>query len=133
MKTWPFPKFSSNQILPESKAFLLLLAIEIFIALQVHDDFIRPYVGDVLVVGLVYCFIRLLFKCRFKAALIATVFFCFVVEGLQLLDLTTVLELQSKVFRTVLGTAFSWADLLCYLVGAAIIFVVERQRERGAR
>ena len=30
--------------------FLLLLIIEVLIALYVHDDFIRPYIGDVLVI-----------------------------------------------------------------------------------
>ena len=31
-----------------SVAFLLIFATEIFIALYVRDDFIRPYVGDML-------------------------------------------------------------------------------------
>ncbi|MET0287217.1 MAG: DUF2809 domain-containing protein, partial [Polyangiales bacterium] len=33
---------------------LALFLVEVAIALWVHDDFVRPYVGDVLVVPLVY-------------------------------------------------------------------------------
>jgi len=33
----------------------MLLLIEILIALFVHDEFIRPYVGDALVVIVLYC------------------------------------------------------------------------------
>ena len=36
--------------------FGLILAIEVCIALFVHDDFIRPYVGDVLVTVLPFLF-----------------------------------------------------------------------------
>ena len=35
-------------------AFLILLAIEVLIALFVHDRFVRPYLGDVIVVIVVY-------------------------------------------------------------------------------
>ena len=42
-------------------AFLLLLGVEVVIALFVHDRFVRPYLGDVLVVWVVYAFLRTLF------------------------------------------------------------------------
>ena len=37
--------------------FVLLFIIEVLIALFVNDRLIRPYVGDFLVVILIYCFI----------------------------------------------------------------------------
>ena len=39
---------------------MVLFSIETLIALYVHDTVIRPYVGDMLVVVLVYCFVRIL-------------------------------------------------------------------------
>ncbi|HIB66328.1 MAG TPA: DUF2809 domain-containing protein, partial [Phycisphaerales bacterium] len=36
---------------------LLLLAVEVYIGLYVRDSFIRPFVGDMLVVVLLYCFL----------------------------------------------------------------------------
>ena len=40
-------------------AFLVLMAVETLIALYVHDRVVRPYVGDMLVVLVVYCFVRI--------------------------------------------------------------------------
>ncbi|MCW5910752.1 MAG: DUF2809 domain-containing protein [Cyclobacteriaceae bacterium] len=37
---------------------LAIFIAEVLIALFVHDSFIRPYVGDVLVVILIYCFVK---------------------------------------------------------------------------
>ena len=37
---------------------ILLFIIEVLIALFAHDEFIRPYVGDLLVVVLLYCLVK---------------------------------------------------------------------------
>ena len=44
----------------------VLLVIEVLIALFVHDNFVRPYIGDVLVVIVIYTFVRIFIpeKCR---------------------------------------------------------------------
>ena len=39
--------------------FTILLVTEILIALFVHDGFVRPYIGDVLVVGVICAFLRI--------------------------------------------------------------------------
>ena len=39
-------------------ASIIVFIIELIIALYVHDRIIRPYIGDMLVVVLVYCFVR---------------------------------------------------------------------------
>lgn len=115
------------------RLFLLLLAVEISIAIWVHDDFVRPYIGDVLVVGLVYCFVRSFFKMPTGWALTTTLLFAFSVEFLQLLDLTTRFDIRSNVLQTVLGTSFSWADMVCYLVGGILILLAESKWKRGLR
>ena len=45
-------------------SFLVIFCIEVLIALYVRDNFVRPYVGDVLVVVLVYSFVILFCKMR---------------------------------------------------------------------
>ena len=40
-------------------ATVILLLIEVLIAMYVHDAFVRPYIGDVLVVVVIYTFIRI--------------------------------------------------------------------------
>ena len=51
----------SRQRMGYLAAFVILFLIEAAIALWVHDRFIRPYIGDVLVVVLVYVFVRIFF------------------------------------------------------------------------
>lgn len=41
---------------------LLFFIIEVLIALYVKDNFVRPYVGDYLVVMLIYCAVRTFIK-----------------------------------------------------------------------
>ena len=40
-------------------SFLMIFCIEVLIALYVRDSFVRPYMGDALVVVLVYSFVRI--------------------------------------------------------------------------
>ena len=106
--------------------FLLLLAVEVFIALYVRDRFIRPYFGDVLVVVLIYLFVRIFFTERPRLLPLYVFIFAAGVEFLQAADVVGRLGLSgSAFFATVLGTSFSVADLLCYAVGCAAVACVE--------
>ena len=98
--------------------FLGLLLAEIGIALFVHDDFIRPYVGDVLVTALLCCLSRGIFpKLRpalpvFGVALAA--------EAWQWLGLTKALGLQGTALGVILGSTADWRDVLCYGIGCLL-------------
>ena len=49
------------------------------------------------------------------------------IEFLQFLNIVEKLGLEkSKIARTVIGTSFSWIDLLCYIAGIAIVIVAEK-------
>jgi hypothetical protein len=106
---------------------LLILAIEILIALYVHDTIIRPYMGDVLVVILIYCFLKSFLKISILTTAIAVLIFSFIIEFLQLINIIEILDLgKSAIARIVIGTSFSWLDLLTYIVGIAIVLMVEK-------
>ena len=62
---------------------LILLVVEVLIALYVHDDFIRPYIGDVLVVIVIYTFIRVFIPDGFRILPICIFVFAIIVEVLQ--------------------------------------------------
>lgn len=107
-------------------AFLLLLLIEVLIALFVHDDFIRPYVGDVLVVIVIYCFIRIWIPDKCKLLFLYIFLFAATVEGLQYLNLTERLGLESGTFLAVLvGSVADWKDVVCYAVGCILLGIYE--------
>lgn len=106
---------------------LLLFFTEVLIALYINDAFIRPYIGDVLVVILIYCFVKSFFKFSVNNVALFVLIFSFTIEFLQYLNIVEKLGLANyKVARIVIGTSFSWIDLLCYTIGIVIILLVEK-------
>ena len=107
--------------------FILIFTIETLIAIYVHDNFVRPYIGDVLVVILIYCFVKSFLKLPVKTAALAVLIFAFIIEFLQFLNIVEKLHLEkSKIASTVIGTSFSWIDMLTYVMGIAIVIAVEK-------
>jgi len=105
---------------------VLFFLIEVYIAIFINDQLIRPFIGDVLVVILIYCFVKSFWKIRAKIAAISVFGFACVIEGLQYLNLVDRLGLaQNKVLATILGTTFDWKDILAYALGTVIILVWE--------
>lgn len=104
----------------------LLLLVEILIAVYVHDNFVRPYIGDLLVVILLYSFVMCFLKVnKWKVAIAVFVFAC-MVEFLQYLNIVTVLGLaESKLARIIIGTSFAWEDIIAYATGILIVAFFE--------
>ena len=110
--------------------FLFLLVFEILIALFVHDSFIRPYIGDVLVVVLIYCFIKSFFSTPVTKTAIATLLLACAMEILQYFNLVDTLGLQhSKAARIIIGSAFDWKDMLAYVAGIGLVLIIERMKK----
>ena len=106
--------------------FYILFLIEVCIALFVHDDFLRPYVGDALVTILLCCLCRTVIP-KGLPALPAYVFiFAALVEAAQYVDVVKLLGLEDNaVISTIVGRTFSWADLICYAAGCLVFWLVE--------
>lgn len=105
----------------------LIFGIEVLIAFYVTDNFVRPYLGDVLVVILIYCFLKSFLKLPVLVAALLVLAFSFAIDYLQFLHIVEKLGLEkSKMARTVIGTSFGWIDLLAYIVGIAIVLIVEK-------
>ncbi|WP_091148742.1 ribosomal maturation YjgA family protein [Mucilaginibacter pineti] len=108
---------------------LLLLLIEIFIGTYVHDVVIRPFGGDFLVVILLYCFVKTFFSKPAVPVAIYVLLFAYLVEGSQYFHLVHLLGLQqSKAAVILLGSTFSWADMLCYTLGISLVIAIERTK-----
>ncbi|MFZ0491468.1 MAG: DUF2809 domain-containing protein [Salegentibacter sp.] len=109
--------------------FTGLLVLEILIEEFAHDDFIRPYLGDFLVVILLYCFLMALTNVSVLKGLIAVLAFSFAVEFFQLINIVKVLQYQPpKIVMIMLGSSFSAWDLLTYTLGIAFAASVEFYR-----
>lgn len=105
--------------------FFVLLAVEIGIALLVHDRFIRPYVGDMLVTVLLCCLVRSVFPNRPKLLAVYIFAFSVAVECLQLADIVSIFHIKNSALRVILGSTFDWKDILCYLLGCIVFFFAE--------
>ncbi len=106
---------------------IILFLIELYIALYVDDNFVRPYLGDVLVVILIYAMVRTCFKVSIVTTALGVLIFSFCIEILQYFKIVEILGLGSSAFaRTVIGTTFAWEDLVAYSVGIVILLCFEK-------
>lgn len=105
---------------------LILFITEVLIGVYLHDRLIRPFGGDLLVVILIYCLIKSLFKTPWLKTAFGTLIFSYIVEISQYFNLLSYLNLQnSKVAGILLGHSFSWGDMLCYTIGISIVISIE--------
>lgn len=97
------------------------------IALYAHDEFVRPYLGDVLAVILVYCGLRAVLRIGVVPAALAALAVGLLVELGQGIGILDMLGLRGNaVASVVLGSDFEVKDLVAYTAGAAIVLLVER-------
>lgn len=106
--------------------FIIILIVEILIALFVHDNFIRPYIGDMLVTVLICSFARFFIPEKIKVLPILVFLFSTLVEIGQYFDFVKLLGIDDNPFiSTLLGRTFSVADLICYAMGCILFAVVD--------
>ena len=106
--------------------FLLLLITEVIIALFVRDAFLRPYGGDILVTVLICTLVRILFPKGIKLLPLYVFLFSVLVEFAQYINIVKLLGLSDiAFFRIIVGTSFSWIDIICYGAGCILFFVFE--------
>ncbi len=106
---------------------VLLLGIEILIGLFAHG-WVRIYLGDVLVVILLYTIVRTVIPYKdIRWFIIPSVIllFAFAVEFLQLWGFCDRFGITNKLLRIIIGTGFSKIDLACYLAGIIPCYVTE--------
>lgn len=106
-----------------------MFSIEAYIALYVHDEFIRPYIGDVLVVPLMYAFLRIFVR---GVRILPWYLFllAFFIEVGQYYQLSDVLGIENRALRLILGSTYDQSDIACYLWGTLALVIGERAVEK---
>lgn len=108
-------------------ATLILLAVEVFIALKVHDQFVRPFLGDALVVVLMYCALQTVFLKSSRKMALVCLLIAFSIETLQAFDFAKYLGAdQHRWLSVLLGRTFSWSDFPAYTAGYLLIILRQR-------
>ena len=105
---------------------VILLGIEVLIGLFAHG-WVRSYLGDVLVVILLYTIVRTIVPKKGKWFVIPTAIlvFAFIVEFLQLWGFCDRFGITNEFLRIIIGTGFSWVDIACYCIGIIPCYVSE--------
>ena len=108
---------------------LCLLVTEICIAVFLKDGFIRYTFGDFLATILVYCAIKSIFNLKTKYIAFITLSIAFTLEAFQYFNLLEVLNLhQHKLLRIVMGSHFSWEDILAYTLGVLCMYFIDKYK-----
>lgn len=103
---------------------MVLILLEVLIALY-STGYIRYYFGDILVVSVVYCLVRVIVPKRFKLMPVYILAFSVLVEFFQYIHIVDILNITNNILRTIVGTTFSWWDILCYTMGTIPISIWE--------
>jgi len=105
----------------------LLFITEVLIALLNPNDFIRYFLGDLIVVILIYTSIRAILNSNKKITALAVFIFSISIEIFQYFNGIWLLGLENNTLaRLIIGTTFSWTDLLAYSIGIGIIISAEK-------
>lgn len=115
-----------NQRIGYLIGLIVLLALESLIAIYVNDQFIRPYIGDILVVIVIYCMVKVIITKRHIWIPLWIFIFAVFIEVLQYLKVIELLGLgDNKFFKIVIGATFDWKDIMCYGIGCFLIAIYE--------
>lgn len=125
--------------LPYIIGFVLLVAAEVCIGVFYFNFFIRAYIGDVIVVWVLYCLFRSFVPKKFSSYGVALgiLAFSFAVEFLQKFRIADVLGIKNELLRIIIGTSYAAEDLLCYAAGTAVtileIFIFRKLARRSSK
>ena len=108
------------------------MVVELSIGFFVKDRFIRPYGGDFLVVILIYAALRTFWNVKKITIAIVVLLFAYAVEFAQYLNIVKLLNLTGhRPAEIIIGTSFSWEDMLAYTLGVGLIYFLDNRKNFG--
>ncbi|NJK77146.1 MAG: DUF2809 domain-containing protein [Microcoleus sp. SU_5_6] len=111
--------------------FSIIFVIEVMIALFFRDRWIRPLLGDVLVVMAIAYLIHAFFAIRLQKIAIGTLIFAYSIELLQLFKIIDIFGWRdSQLAHLTIGTTFDWRDLIAYAIGVGIVIITSSEFDR---
>ncbi|WP_312297394.1 DUF2809 domain-containing protein [Chryseobacterium sp.] len=110
---------------------IFIFLVEVLIATKLKDIFfVRAYLGDVIVVMLLYTFVKTFVKINDQKLILGILIFSFLVEFAQYFNIAEKLGFRpGSLMYIVIGNSFSWVDILCYAVGCLLLFLLVRMKK----
>ena len=107
-------------------AFLALFIVIVLIAVFSISGFIRNHFGDILIVILIYCFIKSFVRNRMKWLPLTIFIFSVLVEIGQYFHIVERLGLADiAIARVAIGVTFDPWDILMYFIGCVLLYLYE--------
>ncbi|MEG1592211.1 ribosomal maturation YjgA family protein [Chryseobacterium sp.] len=112
---------------------ILIFLVEVLIATILKDNFfIRAYLGDVIVVMLLYTFVKSFVIINETKLIIGIFAFACLVEFAQFFHIADKLGFKpGSLMYIVIGNSFSWIDILCYGVGCLILYIFTKFKSKN--
>ena len=107
-------------------ASIVLFLVELTIAILHFNAFIRGFLGDVLVILLMYSFLKIFIKNNILKTAIFVLAFAYFVEFLQFFRLAELFHIKSKILLIIVGSVFDLWDLVAYSLGFLFILLIEK-------
>ena len=106
--------------------FIIIFMVEVFIGAYSHSGIIRNYVGDILVIPVMYFFIRIIYPKRIRKLPYILFLFAVIVEILQYMKINNILGIEgSSLLGILLGSTGDIKDILCYFIWTIIIIIID--------
>lgn len=112
-------------------ATIVIFLVEVLIATKLKDIFfVRAYLGDVIVVILLYTFVKSFFIINNQKLILGIFAFSCLIEFAQSFNIAEKLGFQQgSLMYIVIGNSFSWIDILCYVAGCLLLFLFVKFEE----
>jgi hypothetical protein len=109
--------------------FILILLVLILGILSRKILGIPLFIGDVLYAVLIYFGFRfLIMDSKKTTSLLLSLLFCFSIEILQLVQIDWLIAIRKTTLgHYILGEGFLWLDLLCYIIGTLMAFLIDKK------
>lgn len=103
---------------------IFIFLIEVLIATKLKDIFfVRAYLGDVIVVMLLYTLIKSFFRSNNEKLILGILIFSCLLEFAQYFNIAEKLGFRKgSLMYIVIGNSFSWIDILCYAAGCLLLY-----------
>ena len=104
---------------------ILIFLVEVLIATKLKNIFfVRAYLGDVIVVILLYTFVKSFFIINNQKLILGILAFSCLIEFAQYFNIAEKLGFRpGSLMYIVIGNSFSWIDILCYAAGCFILYL----------
>lgn len=104
---------------------VFIFLIEVLIATELKDIFfVRAYLGDVIVVMLLYTLIKSFFRVNNEKLILGILIFSCLVELAQYFNIAEKIGFrEGSLMYIVIGNSFSWIDILCYAAGCLLLYL----------